>query len=192
MGYFTLQLSVCGVQNVNFVEKHAKFIKVLSVFQATLVTLNVSGWSKYFEKSPPCLAEIFLCKTTRLFSCILFLIFLFLLTFIYFLGLQLESSDNISHKILHKYLATIYVTFNVKSFKNIYEILRICLAWKSVKLTRLHKDKMCLHRTKNVNNCQTIIAMKLSLKSLAQWKILPNYSFYAYYGPFKTKTDNLG
>ena len=73
-----------------------------------------------------------------------------------------------------------YVTFNVKSFKNIYEILRICLAWKSVKLTRLHKDKMCLHRTKNVNNCQTIIAMMLSLKSLAQWNILPNHSIYAW------------
>ena len=32
-------------QNVNFVEKHAKIIKVLSVFQATRSSLNVSKWS---------------------------------------------------------------------------------------------------------------------------------------------------
>ena len=41
-------------QNVNFVEKHANKIKVLSVFQATRWALNVSGWNKYMEKSPLC------------------------------------------------------------------------------------------------------------------------------------------
>ena len=38
------------VQNVDFVDKHAEIIKVLSVFQATRWALNVSRWNEYLEK----------------------------------------------------------------------------------------------------------------------------------------------
>ena len=55
--YFSVffnKIDILSYKVFNFVDKNAKIIKVLSVFQATRWTLNVLGWNEYLEKSPLC------------------------------------------------------------------------------------------------------------------------------------------
>ena len=52
---FFNKIGILSYEAINFVEKYAKFNKVLSVFQATRWALIVSEWNEYLEKSPLCI-----------------------------------------------------------------------------------------------------------------------------------------